>query len=94
MDLNGRRASFGEALSTGLGSIGPLFVIGVVYTIGVGFGFLLLLVPGLMLLTAAGRGRAVGVIENTPIMASFSRSSALTKGHRWPIFGTSSSISP
>jgi hypothetical protein len=87
MDLNGRRASFGEALSTGLRSIGPLFVIGIVYSIGVGLSLLLLLFPGFMLLTAWAVVVPSRVIENTPIMESFSRSSALTKGHRWPIFG-------
>lgn len=87
MDLNGRRASLGEALSTGLRSIGPLFVIGVIYTLAVGFSALLLVFPAFMLLTAWAVVVPSRVIENTPIMASFSRSSALTKGHRWPIFG-------
>ncbi len=87
MDLNGRRASFGEALSTGLRSVGPLFVIAIVYGIGVGLGLLLLIVPGLMLLAAWAVIVPSRVIENTPIMTTFSRSSELTRGHRWPIFG-------
>ena len=87
-DLNGRRAAFGECLSSGLRN----------------WFWLLLLAIGSwrsrrVRLHAADRPRracmAVAwivaapaqVVERTGVFGAFSRSAELTRGHRWPIFG-------
>jgi hypothetical protein len=87
MDLNGQRASLGEALGVGLRAFLPILAIGVLYTFGVMVGFLLLIVPGLMLFAAWAVVVPVRIAENAGIVQSFSRSGELTRGHRWAIFG-------
>ncbi len=87
MDLNGQRVSLGEALSVGLKAFLPILAIGLLYSLGVGFGLVLLIVPGVMLLTAWAVVIPACVAENTGIMQSFRRSNELTRGHRGSIFG-------
>lgn len=87
LDLRGARPALGDALSVGVGMALPIFLVGILFVFGVAAGFLLLIVPGLMLLTAWEVVVPALVVERTGILGSFSRSSALTKGHRWPIFG-------
>jgi hypothetical protein len=86
-DLNGRRASFGECLSTGMRHVGWLILLAIVVTIAEVFGFILLLVPGLMMLTAWIVAVPAQVVERTGVFGSMQRSADLTRGHRWPIFG-------
>lgn len=86
-DLRGARPSLGNALSIGVGMALPIFVVGILYVFGVAFGFLLLIVPGLMLLTAWTVVVPALVVERTGIIGCFGRSAVLTRGHRWPIFG-------
>lgn len=87
MDLNGRRVSLGEALLAGLKVFLPVALISILFGLGFVVGFVLFIVPGLMLLTAWLVVVPVRVAEGTDIVDSFSRSAELTKGHRWPIFG-------
>lgn len=87
MDLNGKRVSAAEALLTGLKLFLPLFVIAIIFGIGVVIAWMLLVVPGLMLLMAWFVVVPVRVTEDTGIVESFSRSAQLTKGYRWPILG-------
>jgi hypothetical protein len=87
MDLNGKRVSAGDALLTGLKQFLPLFGIAVLFELGLALGFLLLVVPGFMLLMAWFVVVPVRVTEGTGITQSFGRSAQLTKGHRWSIFG-------
>lgn len=86
-DLNGRRASFGECLSTGLRHVGWLFLLAIVVTVAEVFGFILLIVPGLMLATAWIVAVPAQVVERTGVFGAIQRSADLTRGHRWPIFG-------
>lgn len=85
-DLNGRRASLGACLSTGVKFFLPTLAIAILFSFGVAFGFLLLIVPGLILTTMWVVAVPVEVVEKTGVFGSFSRSAALTKGHRWQIF--------
>jgi hypothetical protein len=50
-------------------------------------GFFLLLVPGLILMTIWVVTVPSAVMEKTGVFGAFTRSSDLTRGHRWSIFG-------
>jgi hypothetical protein len=50
-------------------------------------GFMLLIVPGLILITMWFVSTPACVVERTGPWTSLKRSAALTKGHRWKIFG-------
>lgn len=86
-DLTGKRASIGDCLMTGLGQLLPLAAIGLLGGIGVAFGLILLIVPGLMLALAWSVIGPVRVVERTSVFGTFGRSAELTRGHRWAILG-------
>lgn len=86
-DFRGGKASMGASLSTGLKHLLPLIVISILFAIGVGFGFLFFIIPGLFLLVKWIVAIPSEVAESTGIGGAFSRSWALTKGHWWVIFG-------
>jgi hypothetical protein len=85
--LRGRQVRLAEALRRGLSRFFPLLGLGILYGLGVGFGTVLLLVPGLILLVMWAVVVPVCVVERLGPTASMSRSSDLTKGYRWKIFG-------
>jgi hypothetical protein len=86
-DLNGRRATAGECLQTGLRHAVPVFLILMISVVAFMFGFILLFVPGLMMITAWLVAGPSQVVERTGVFGAFTRSGALTKGNRWRIFG-------
>lgn len=85
--LNGRSIRLGEALGVGARKALPLLGLGILQSLGFALGLLLLVVPGLMLMTAWSVAAPVLVMEKRSIEASFGRSGDLTRGHRWSIFG-------
>jgi hypothetical protein len=87
VSLNGKRPSFGDCLSTGLVNFLPLIVIAFIETFGLAFGFVLLFLPGFMLLVRWSVAVPSRVVEHTGILRSFGRSNELVRGHSWPIFG-------
>jgi hypothetical protein len=85
---DGRRDfSAGELLSSATPFILPLIGAGILAGLGIGIGLLLLVVPGLFLLTIWSVIAPVIVIEKAPVMKSFSRSRELVRGNGWPVFG-------
>ena len=86
-DLNGRRAAFGECISTGLRHSFWLFLLAIVVTVAEVFGYIFFIVPGLMMATAWIVAVPAQVVEKTGVFGSIGRSAELTRGHRWPIFG-------
>jgi hypothetical protein len=86
-DLNGRRAEFAECLSMGLRNWFWLFLLAIVVTVAEAFGYLLFIVPGLMLTVAWMVAVPAQVVEHTGVFGALGRSAALTRGHRWAIFG-------
>ncbi|MBV9993043.1 MAG: hypothetical protein JOZ72_17325 [Alphaproteobacteria bacterium] len=87
VSLNGRKATPGECLATGLRHAIPLAIITFLATLGMMLGFILLIVPGFILLTMWTVLTPVRVAEQTSIMDTFSRSAELSSGFRWSIFG-------
>jgi hypothetical protein len=86
-DLNGRRASFADCLDTGLKSALPLIAIAILAALGLGVGFVLLIIPGIILSLGWSVVVPIRVIEQKAIFDVFGRSWQLTSGYRWPILG-------
>jgi hypothetical protein len=86
---DGRRDhSAGDLFSAAMPSIGPLIGFGILSGIGIGFGFVLLIVPGLILLTIWSLGAPAIVAENAGVLDAFGRSRELVRGNGWSVFGT------
>ena len=67
--------------------VGTLLVISILFAIGVGIGFVLIIIPGLILLTIWSVVVPVAVLERAGILGSFSRSRELVRGNGWDVFG-------
>jgi hypothetical protein len=85
-DLDGRRATWTEAMSAGLNTFRGLFGISFIAGAGVFVGTILLVVPGVMLGVMWCVAAPVLVAERRSLSPAFTRSAALTKGHRWKVF--------
>lgn len=86
---DGRRdSSARDLVSAAMPYIGTLIVIGILFALGVTIGFILLIIPGLFLLTIWAVTAPAAVVENTGILGSFGRSRELVKGDGWAVFGT------
>ena len=86
--LDGRRDhTIGSLVQSVTPVVGPLIIAGILAGIGVGIGLLLLIVPGLFLLTIWAVIAPVIVIERKGALESFGRSRALVRGNGWQVFG-------
>jgi hypothetical protein len=79
--------SIGETYAEVRPRLPSLIVAGILAALGIGIGFLLLIVPGLILLTFWSMLVPVIVIEGTSAGDSFKRSFDVVRGHGWPVFG-------
>lgn len=86
-DLSGRGVSLGEIVGHGFATVLPVIVVAILFTIMIGLGSMLLIVPGLIVMTVFWVVIPVTVLEQPGILAAFGRSAELTKGCRWKIFG-------
>ena len=85
--MSGRPFSLGDAFGRGLARFFPLVGLGICWSVAIGVGTLLLVVPGLMMLAAFYVALPACVMEGLGPFQSMSQSAALTKGHRWKVFG-------
>jgi ABC-type multidrug transport system fused ATPase/permease subunit len=86
--LDGRRDhSVGSLVRSVTPVVGPLIVAGILAGLGIGIGLLLVIVPGLFLLTIWSVIAPVIVIERTGAIESFGRSRGLVRGNGWQVFG-------
>lgn len=83
----GRKASLGESAMAGLSVAVPLFLLGLVSAIGIALGFLLIIVPGIILYVMWSVAAPALVEERLGPIEALGRSSDLTSGARWKIFG-------
>ena len=65
----------------------PLIGVGILAGIAIGVGFLLFVIPGLILLTIWAVIAPVIVVEHSGVMNSFGRSRELVRGNGWQVFG-------
>jgi hypothetical protein len=85
---DGRRDfSAGELLSSAAPFVLPLIGAGILAGLATGIGLILLIVPGLILLTIWAVIAPAIVVEKSPVMAAFGRSRALVRGNGWQVFG-------
>ncbi|HXR61277.1 MAG TPA: hypothetical protein VN732_08130 [Solirubrobacterales bacterium] len=86
---DGRRDySVGELMRSAAPVLGVLIVAGVLAGIGIGVGFVLLVVPGLFLATIWAVIAPAIVVERRGVLDAFGRSRQLVKGQGWPVLGT------
>jgi len=88
-DLRDGRAdlSIKQTFARVLPLLGTLFLAGLLAVLGIGLGLLLLIVPGLLLLTWWSVITPVIVLERKGVLESFGRSRELVRGHGWTVFG-------
>jgi hypothetical protein len=82
----GKVVSLGSCFRVGLAKLLPMFVLTVLWMFAIGFGLMLLIVPGIILITLWVASMPALVGENRGIIEAFGRSRELTRGSRWPVF--------
>lgn len=86
---DGRRdSSVGDLMRSVLPVLGALIGAGILAGLGIGAGLVLLIVPGLILLTMWAVIAPAIVVERRGVFDAFGRSRQLVKGQGWPVFGT------
>lgn len=86
-ESEGRKASLGECLAAGFAVLLPLIGLSILLAIGVALGFVLLVVPGVILYLMWSVAVPALVEERRGVFGSFGRSRELTDGAKWKIFG-------
>lgn len=80
--------SVGETLSAATPYILPVAGASILAGIAITFGLILIIVPGLYLITIWAVIVPAIVIERSGALSSFGRSQQLVRGRGWPVFGT------
>lgn len=80
--------SFGETMQAARPAVGRVALASIVAGIGITIGLVLLIVPGLYLLTIWCLVVPVVVLEGAETFAALGRSRQLVRGHGWQVFGT------
>jgi MFS family permease len=83
-----RESSVGDLMRSVLPVLGPLIGAGLLAALGIAGGFLLLVVPGLYLLTIWAVVAPVIVVERRGVSDAFGRSRQLVRDNGWPVFWT------
>ena len=84
---DGRRdATVGQLLSAVRPASGSLILVGIVAGLAIGIGFILVIVPGLILLTIWAVFAPVIVLEHPPGLGALGRSRELVRGNGWQVF--------
>jgi hypothetical protein len=81
-----RHASARQLLRAAAPVAGQLILVGLVEAVGVVIGLLLVIVPGLVLLTIWSVSAPVVVLERPPGLAALGRSRELVRGNGWQVF--------
>jgi hypothetical protein len=86
-DMRQQPFTIGDSLRIGLARTIPVIAVGTLVGVAMMLGFMLFVVPGVILGCMLYVAIPACVIEKLGVTASMSRSVALTKGYRWQIFG-------
>ena len=85
--LDGHKPSIVASLMQGLRRIIPIILVAIITTVLVWIGLVLLIVPGIIIALMLCVAIPVVMVEGPGVLASLSRSRALTKGSRWRLLG-------
>ena len=84
---DGRRdAGAGQLLRAAAPVLGQLILVGIVAGVCVVIGFVLIIVPGLVLITIWSVAAPVVVLERPGVLAALGRSRELVRGNGWQVF--------
>jgi hypothetical protein len=86
-DMRGRRVNLAESLQVGLRRFFPIVGLAVAMTVLMMLAAILFIVPAMILFTMWFVATPACVVEQLGPSSSMRRSTQLTKGHRWKIFG-------
>ncbi len=85
---DGRRdATVGQLLKAVAPVLGQLVLVGIVVGVGVVIGFILIVIPGLILITIWSVAAPVVVLERPGGLSALGRSRELVRGNGWQVFG-------
>jgi hypothetical protein len=85
---DGRRDSTPRKLLSAVTPVlGQLIIVGIVAGVGELVGFILIIIPGLVILTIWSVAAPVVVLERPPGLQALSRSRELVRGNGWQVFG-------
>lgn len=89
VDIRDGRAdlTMGQTFARAQQHIGPLLIAGILAGLAIALGLLLLIIPGLYLLTIWSVLIPVIVLERRSVMEAFGRSRQLVSGNGWSVFG-------
>ena len=85
-DLAGGKLSLGEAFQEGLRVFLPVLGVSLLVGLAAAVGMVLLIVPGLIVITVWCVSTVVVAAERSPVIDAIKRSAFLTRGNRWRIF--------
>jgi hypothetical protein len=85
--FSGKTTAFGDAFDVAVKTFLPLLGLAITAGLGMMLGFILLIVPGVILSVIWSVGAPVVVVEKRGVMESLQRSRDLTRGFRWQVFG-------
>jgi hypothetical protein len=86
-DMRGRPVSLSDAVRVAFTRFLPLIGITICSGLAIALGVVLFIVPGLIFMTMWYVATPGCIVERLGVFASMARSSELTKGHRWQVFG-------
>lgn len=85
--MRGRHATFGDALTVGFSSLFPVLGVAILQGLAVGFGWALCIIPGVILAVMFFVAVPAAVEERPGVIKALERSTKLTEGFRWHVFG-------
>lgn len=86
-DLTGRPTTMRAACDDGVRIFWPALALTIASGLGIGMATLVLIVPGLYVATMWAVAMPALAMERPDYTRALNRSQALTRGHRWPVFG-------
>ena len=85
--MQGRRVNFADNVRNGLRRVLPVVFVAITVGLITSLAFMLLVIPGLVVMTVYWVAVPAAVIEEKGVGASLGRSGDLTKDCRWKVFG-------
>lgn len=85
--FNGKQTAFQDVFDVGVRNLLPLLGLAIIAGLATILGYILLLIPGLILSVLWSVAAPAVVVEKRGVFESLQRSRDLTRGFRWQVFG-------